>query len=96
MHSIDANNTEILTVGTETTPEGQELGLKLSLFDATNATNPKEKAKLVFAENSWSSAAWDFRAFRYVPLSEDEADIIIPVYMSDPELGESFDGFVGG
>jgi hypothetical protein len=94
MHSIDANNTQILTVGTETKPDGQEIGLKLSLFNATNRTNPTEVAKLVFSENSWSTAAWDFQAFRYVPLSEEEASIIIPVFFHDPDSDESFDGFV--
>ncbi|KAL3914271.1 MAG: hypothetical protein SGILL_006168 [Bacillariaceae sp.] len=94
MHSIDTNNTKILTVGTETTAEGQEIGLKISLFDATNRTNPTEVSKFV-SENSWSAANWDFRAFRYVKLTEEEGRIIIPVYLfNSTDVGESFDGFV--
>ena len=94
---INQNNTLVLALGMDTESDGISHSLQLSLFDATNVTNPKLVHRYVVGANtselwSWSTAQYDFQAFRYVPIDEERGRIIIPVYYIDLN-GTTFDGF---
>ena len=87
LHSINSDNTLILAIGEEGDNNGLVLGLKISLFDTSNPASPTlVQSFTVEQDNStWSSSsvAWDFKAFRYLPLNASEVGIlIIPVQVS--------------
>lgn len=73
LHPIDENR--VLGIGQDATDEGRTTGLKVSLFDVSDPTDPREVA--VWTQpNANSPAEWDHRAFQYLP-SQDIA--IVPV-----------------
>ena len=101
LHSINSDNTLILAIGEEGDNNGLVLGLKISLFDTSNPASPTlVQSFTVEQDNStWSSSsvAWDFKAFRYLPLNASEVGIlIIPVQVSAiwPSTEGNFDGFI--
>ena len=63
MQMID--ETHLLAIGRDATLEGRALGLKLSIFDVSDMTAPKETHNHVIAGDFWSSAAYDHKAFTY-------------------------------
>ena len=65
MQLID--ETHILAIGRDATPEGRALGLKLSVFDVSDMTKPVEVHSHTLAGNFWSEAAYDHKAFTYFP-----------------------------
>eukprot|EP00591_Stephanopyxis_turris_P002339 CAMPEP_0195510954 /NCGR_PEP_ID=MMETSP0794_2-20130614/3440_1 /TAXON_ID=515487 /ORGANISM="Stephanopyxis turris, Strain CCMP 815" /LENGTH=854 /DNA_ID=CAMNT_0040638477 /DNA_START=91 /DNA_END=2655 /DNA_ORIENTATION=- len=83
----------LLTVGQEADETGRTTGLKITLFDVGSLDEPKEHDKYVEESRSYSSAQYDFHAFRYL---EKSKRLIIPVstYVNwqDPEA-VNFDGF---
>ncbi len=97
IQSINQDDTLILALGMDAEDNGTPLGLQLTLFNTTNQTNPEIVHRYVMGTNSselWSGseAQFDFKAFRYLPIDEEEGRIIIPIYYSDFN-GTSFDGF---
>ncbi|KAL3822484.1 hypothetical protein ACHAXA_002502 [Cyclostephanos tholiformis] len=69
---------------------GWESGVKISLFNVSDPMKLKEIAVFV-DEGAYSSGSWDFKSFRYLPLSEK---LILPkTEWTSTEAG-NFDGFV--
>lgn len=54
----------ILGVGQEATPEGRTVGAKVSLFDVSDKTSPKEVSSWILDRSS-TGAQWDHRAFLF-------------------------------
>lgn len=74
LHPIDENL--IIGVGRDATETGVVKGLKISLFDVSDFSNPLEIDKLIESDGSFSNAQWDHQAFRYI--SRENA-LILPV-----------------
>lgn len=83
------SDTLILALGQNATEQGRASGLQISLFDVSDFSKPERINQYVEnAKYSSSSAQYDHRAFRYLPLSKL---LILPLtYRSE----EYFDGFV--
>jgi uncharacterized secreted protein with C-terminal beta-propeller domain len=54
----------LLGVGQEATEEGRTIGAKVSLFDVSDPSDPREVDTFVL-EDSYTEAEWDHRAFLY-------------------------------
>jgi len=79
LHPYD--DTHVIGVGRETDAQGHVLGVKLSLFDATDVANPVEVSKYVVSGDwSWSEASYDHHAFLF---SRDKQLLVIPVQLTD-------------
>jgi uncharacterized secreted protein with C-terminal beta-propeller domain len=79
LHPYD--DTHVIGVGREADAQGRVLGVKLSLFDATDVSNPTEVSKYVVQGDwSWSEASYDHKAFL---LSRDKQLLVIPVQLTD-------------
>jgi hypothetical protein len=100
IQSINAADTLLVTVGQEADADGRVLGVKISLFDATDAAKPIELQKFVAEEDSdvysSSSVQWDFKAFRWLALGDGVGILIMPlqIFSFDGGLTGNFDGFV--
>jgi len=102
LHSINDNNTLLVAVGQEADEEtGRLLGVQITLFDATDPSDPKDLDRYVAEQDpdthSSSSVEFDYQAFRYVELigQEEMGLLIIPLYIHSWEGPEkNFDGFV--
>lgn len=110
LHPIDSDEKFLVAVGQDADDNGNVLGFQISLFDASDSSEPSLVDRLVVEQdkNSWSSstASWDERAFRFVPLGERTGKLIIPISIYtyqefDESTGErlqipqenNFDGF---
>ena len=65
----------VIGIGQEATEEGRQTGAKVTLFDVSDLSNPVDVANWI-AEDAWSDAQWDHRAFLWWP-QEDLA--VLPV-----------------
>jgi DNA excision repair protein ERCC-4 len=92
LHPIEIDGVPLmLGIGShvnETT--GWETGLKISLFNVSDPMNLKEITVLV-DEGAYSSGSWDFKSFRYLPLSQK---LILPKTEYTWTDAGNFDGFV--
>jgi hypothetical protein len=90
LHSINDDNTLILAIGQEADDEGNVLGLKITLFDVSDPTNPIDKHNLYVEKDpdTWSSSEslWDYKATRYAA-----ERLIIPMDINSAT--SSFRGF---
>lgn len=110
LHPIDSEDKMLLAIGHDADETGMILGYQISLFDATDASQPTLVDRLVVEndKNSWSSssASWDERAFRFLPLGDEMGKVIIPMsvytYQEFDEvtgeqletpISENFEGF---
>lgn len=67
----------VLGLGREATETGRQIGLKISLFDVSDVSNPVELTKWVSDDRfASSSAEWDHKAFL---LDVDKELLVIPV-----------------
>lgn len=99
LHFINDANDLLLGVGQEADEEGQRLGVQVTLYDATNPTEPSiiDRYSVELDRNvySSSSAEWDFKAFRFVELGEEAGILIIPLRIDSYTSTEgNFDGFL--
>ncbi|MBI2584047.1 MAG: beta-propeller domain-containing protein, partial [Candidatus Aenigmarchaeota archaeon] len=75
LHPYDDNH--VIGVGRDATEEGRILGLKLSLFDASDPANPREVSKYIIGEQGTSSEALnDHKAFLF---NKEKQLLVIPV-----------------
>jgi hypothetical protein len=78
LHSINDNNTLILSIGEEADNNGTSLGIQITIFDMRDLTKPKVAQRLTIENDvntySYSDSQWDFKAFRYV-----NGKLIIPL-----------------
>jgi len=83
LHPIDSEETLLLAIGHDADETGNILGYQISLFNASDASEPTLVNRLVVEndENTWSSssASWDERAFRFLPLGEAMGKLIVPM-----------------
>jgi Beta propeller domain len=97
LHSINSNDTVLVAVGEEADVDGRVLGIQISLFDASDAMNPKQLQRLVVEQNSdvWSSSSvrWDFKSFRWLSLGEATGILIMPMQIYSFNDTGNFDGF---
>jgi hypothetical protein len=83
LHPIDGEEKLLLAIGSDADETGTILGYQISLFDATDASLPTLVDRLVVENDvdTWSSssASWDERAFRFLPLGDAMGKVIIPM-----------------
>jgi hypothetical protein len=98
--SINAENTLLVAVGQEADEEGAILGVQVTLFDATNATDPTLLHRFTVEQDTdvWSSSSvsWDFKAFRWLSLGDEVGILIMPLRVQGYGAGSldgNFDGF---
>ena len=100
IQSINAADNLLVAVGQEADADGRVLGVKISLFDASNATNPIQLQNFVAEQDplvySSSSVQWDFKAFRWLSLADGVGILIMPlqIYNFNGGVDGNFDGFV--
>jgi len=85
LHPYDENH--IIGIGRDATEEGRILGLKLSLFDISDVSKPKEISKYIIGKQGTDSEAlYDHKAFLF---SKEKALLVIPVseYSYGPVIG---------
>ena len=89
LHPYDANH--IIGIGQEATDTGRTTGLKISLFDVTDVSNPIEVAKYVTEERYVSSTAlYEHKAFLF---SKEKNLLVIPAFNHNyQENGEVYNG----
>jgi hypothetical protein len=96
LHPIDSEDKFLVAVGQDADDAGNILGFQISLFDATNSSKPSLIHRLVVEQekNTWSSssASWDERAFRFVPLGERKGKVIVPLSIN---TWQEFDELTG-
>jgi len=85
LHPVDANGNKLISLGRATTEDAkgnvQIQGLKLSLFDFTDLSHPKElDSYLIGGQGSDSIAIYDHKAFLY---STSKNLLVIPALLSD-------------
>ncbi len=79
LHPYDNNH--IIGLGMEADEDGRTTGLKISLFDVTDVSNPKELSKYVLEDqSSYSYALYDHKAFLF---DKDKELLSIPVRTYD-------------
>ena len=67
LHPI--SDTMVLGVGSDADPDGQVTGAKVSLFDVSDLSAPREVAVWT-APDGWNDIGWDHRAFLWWPPEE--------------------------
>lgn len=80
----------LLGVGREVTLEGRTTGAKVSLFDVSDVTSPKELSTWTL-KGSYSNAEWDHRAFLYWP---PEKVAVLPVSVYSDVKSDRFTGSI--
>ena len=99
LHSINDDNTLLVSVGEEADINGTILGLKVALFDASDPKSPQllHSATVETDKDAWSSsdATYDFKAFRWLSLGEETGVVILPVRVQSwsQNATGNFDGF---
>jgi inhibitor of cysteine peptidase len=78
LHPLGENH--LLGVGYEADTNGFREGVKISIFDVSDPTNPVEVSKKVYGEGGFTPVAFNHRAFT---INEEEGYIIIPVDIYD-------------
>ena len=79
LHPFDENT--IIGLGREGTETGRILGIKISLFDVTDVSNPKEIVTFVSEDSRSSSGAeWEHKAFLF---SRERELLVIPAQNYD-------------
>jgi DNA excision repair protein ERCC-4 len=99
LHFINDDSTLVLGVGQEADDNGRVKGLQVTLYDARNPEDPKiidrHNVELKDDVYSSSSAEWDYKALRYVPLGDDYGILIMPLRVdSYTSMEGNFDGFI--
>jgi hypothetical protein len=84
LHPMDADH--ILAIGQEPGTSGSSL--QVSIFDVSDPAIPVLDDRCLLGPNTWSSAEWDYHAFRYLP---DQRELVIPMQSWN---GTGKDGFL--
>lgn len=88
LHPYDENN--LIGVGRDATEQGRMKGMKLSLFDISDVSNPKEISKYIIGESGTDSEALrDHKAFLF---SKSKNLLVIPVRVSEGGKWNSWQG----
>ena len=62
-------------IGRDATATGRQQGLKISLFDVSDVSEPRELAKFVGDDDSQSNAEWEHKAFLF---DKEKELLVIP------------------
>lgn len=86
IHPLD--DAHLLTIGTDTTDQGQGTGMLLQIFDVSDPTAPKQTHAQSYDAGwgSWSEAQWDHHAFVYYP---SRKLLALPMFSREGANGES-------
>lgn len=88
LHPYD--ETHIIGVGRDATEEGIMKGMKLSLFDVSDVSNPKEISKYIIGESGTDSEALrDHKAFLF---SKSKNLLVIPIRLSEGGVWNAWQG----
>ncbi|MCK5107611.1 MAG: beta-propeller domain-containing protein [Nanoarchaeota archaeon] len=92
LHPYDENT--IIGIGRDATSSGRTQGLKISLFDVSDVSNPEEVAQFVTEENhAQSTAEYEHKAFLF---NKEKELLVIPAYNHNyywrNEGGQSYNG----
>jgi len=88
LHPYDENH--VIGVGRDATEEGRVKGLKLSLFDVSDVSNPKEVSKYIIGESgTYSEALNDHKAFLF---SITKNLLVIPVSLAEKNYQQDWYG----
>jgi uncharacterized secreted protein with C-terminal beta-propeller domain len=82
----------LLGLGQDATSEGRLLGTQLSLFDVSDAANPRRLQQKALGSGSSSEAEYDHHAFLYWSPSKLA---VLPLQSSSGDGAQSFQGAVG-
>lgn len=63
IHMVDEKT--LLTIGRDASEQGQTRGIKLSIFDVSDMTKPKELHSLALKDRFWSEAETNHKAFNF-------------------------------
>lgn len=79
LHPYDKDT--IIGIGRDATETGRTRGLKISLFDVSDVSDPEEIAKFVTEERyAQSTAEYEHKAFLF---SKEKEFLVIPIYSAD-------------
>ncbi len=88
LHPYD--ETHVIGVGVDATEQGRVQGMKLSLFDVSDVSNPKEISKYIIGERgTYSEALNDHKAFLF---SKDKNLLVIPVSLTEKDYQQTWQG----
>jgi uncharacterized secreted protein with C-terminal beta-propeller domain len=88
LHPYD--ETHVIGVGVDATEQGRVQGMKLSLFDVSDVSNPKEISKYIIGERgTYSEALSDHKAFLF---SKDKNLLVIPVSLAEKDYQQTWQG----
>jgi uncharacterized secreted protein with C-terminal beta-propeller domain len=88
LHPYDRNT--IIGIGQDATEQGRTTGLKISLFDVSNVSKPKEVAKFVTDEKyANSTALYEHKAFLF---DRNKKLLVIPAFSHSHNGDQSYNG----
>jgi uncharacterized secreted protein with C-terminal beta-propeller domain len=88
LHPYD--ETHVIGVGVDATEQGRVQGMKLSLFDVSDVSNPKEISKYIIGERgTYSEALNDHKAFLF---SKGKNLLVIPISLAEKDYQQTWQG----
>ena len=88
LHPYDESH--VIGVGRDATEDGRMQGMKLSLFDVSDVSNPREISQYIIGERGTNSEALnDHKAFLF---SREKSLLVIPVQVSEGGVWNVFQG----
>jgi len=88
LHPYDENH--LIGIGKDADKEGRELGVKVSFFDVSNFSEPKEVSKIVIGtRGSYTPVSYDHKAFLF---SKSKNLLVIPVSVAETPYNQSWQG----
>jgi len=88
LHPYD--ETHVIGVGVDATEQGRVQGMKLSLFDVSDVSNPKEISKYIIGERgTYSEALNDHKAFLF---SKSKNLLVIPISLAEKDYQQNWQG----
>ncbi len=88
LHPYDENH--LIGIGKDADEQGRELGVKVSFFDVSNFSEPKEISKIVIGtRGSYTPVSYDHKAFLF---SKSKNLLVIPVSVAETPYNQSWQG----
>lgn len=92
LHPYDENH--VIGIGKSATEEGRIEGMKIALFDVSNADNPIEEAKIEIGDRGTNSdVLYNHKAFLF---NKNKNLLVLPIQVyKEKEMGDEFSRWVG-
>lgn len=88
LHPYDENH--LIGVGKESDANGRDLGVKISFYDITDFSNPKESSKIVIGTTgSYTPVSDDYKAFLF---SKSKNLLVVPITVAETNYETSWQG----